>query len=232
MFQTVISVCDSHQTIWESNTAFSTTLTAFRTKVDELKGMINVQINSSKGATALKKIKLEAVVEKALTLSNVLGAYAQSSNNTELLFRNLYTRSEWMRGNSVLRIEHLKRLKEDVNAHLASLATYGLAQTDVDEFVTLIATYEELVKLPRMAIIDHKNTTKYIGELFTECDLILNGQLDRILLVFQASAPKFVSVYSDARIIIDSKGKRNKFEKPNAPLEEEDDADPGFAGAF
>lgn len=219
MYKSVLTVCAHHQAIWQENPAFAAAVASFDSKVGIVTNLVNNQLQSSKGVTAAKRHSLNATVDKALVVSNVVGAYALGANKTELLMRNLYSKTEWIKGNAITRVEHLRRLHQDATELIDALTNFGLTQQALDDLMVHILAYEELVKQPRIAIINHKHTTSLIRQEMATIDSIINGQLDRIIYVFKESHPAFFDKFQTARIIIDIKGKRSGFQEP-------DDGDP------
>lgn len=222
MYDTVQTVILGHQSTWDNNTAFTDAYNAFATKLDLLKSVAADHINSSKGVTALKKVVQQNTIEQAMILGNVLGALALKTGDTELLMRNIYSQSEWTRGSSLLKINRFKNLLADVVEHEAQLMDYGIDATAIQLFTDKLAQYEALSKQPRLSIVNRKQKTQQIAELFTEIDALLNGQIDRIIKIFKVAAPKFVSTFENARSIVDLKGKRSKFTDNDTPDEPDD----------
>ena len=222
MFDTVQSVIAQHQSAWMNNSPFSDAYNEFSTKLDSLKSLTTEYINSSKGLTAIKKVTLEKTIDQAIVLGNVIGAFALKNNDTELLMRNIYTRSEWVKGNSLIKVNRFKQLLTDAESHEADLLEYGIDSGFIQTFEASVYQFEELMKQPRIAIVGRKQLTKQIAELILEIDTLLNGQIDRIMNVFTLTDPKFFATFKNARIIVDHKGKRNKLTNKNVPKEPDD----------
>lgn len=227
MYETVISVCQAHQTTWQNTAAFNDLYTELTVKVDLVKALTLAQLTDSKGVTATKALVLDSLVEKAGILSNLLGVYALEIGDTELLMRNLYTPSEWKRGSALLRINRFRQLLNDGQANETGLLPYGVDAGFLQDFETKLEEYTTLIQQPRLAIIDHKNTTLEIKRVMRETDALLGEKMDRIIRVFGPADPRFLSKYQSARSIVDVKGKRRKPQNPETPAtdqpEEPDD---------
>lgn len=217
MFQAVSTVCEMHQTSWENNLGFSEAYVSFSNKLNLLSSLSDEQLNSSKGATATKTQLKMNLIDKAMIFSNVLGAHAMKVNNTELLERNIYARSEWKRGSGLVFIGRLKHVFQDAQEFAAGIGEFGIVPSAIQEFGDLISEFESANKKPRYLINDHKTVTQKIKSLIQEIDQILVGQMDRVLVVFESSAPDFVKTFQNARTIIDLKGKRNKSQASDEP---------------
>lgn len=226
MYETVKSVIQKHQATWSNTPAFVEAYDAFVAKLTGLIALTGEHQNSTKGTTALKREVLEKTVTQALTLGNVLGALATKIGDTKLLMRNVYTKSEWMKGGTLLRTNRFKQLLSDVQAHEQEISEYGVDPAFIQEFEASVQQYEELSKQTRTSIVSRKNTTKVLSELFKEIDEILVSQVGRILLVFNQADPEFVSTFKNARIIVDHKGKSNQTSRKDAPIEPDDGDDP------
>jgi hypothetical protein len=222
MYDTVQTVILAHQTTWNNNTAFTDAYNAFATKLDMLKSLTADHINSSKGITALKKMVQDKTIDQAMIFGNILGALALKTGDTELLMRNIYSRSEWVRGSSLLKINRFKNLLADVNKYASELVDYGIYGIEIQAFEALVTQFEGLSKQPRMSIVSRKETTQQIANLVYEIDVLLNGQIDRIVKIFKSTAPRFLQTFENARMVVDLKGKRSKFMDNDTPEEPDD----------
>lgn len=223
MYDTVQSVILKHQATWNSNPAFADAYNAFAAKLDGLKDLSTEHINSTKGATALKLEVQEKAVNQALTLGNVLGALALKIGDTELLMRNIYTHSEWLKGSSLMKMNRFKNLLSDTMDHEQALLEYGIDNAFIQDFEANILQFEMLSKQTRTSIVSRKQMTEAIANYFSEIDELLDGQVGRIILVFGQTDPKFVRIFKNARIVVDHKGKRNNYKGRVVPKEPDDD---------
>ena len=210
MFDTVHSVIAQHQVTWINNAAFSAAFYEFSSKLDELKSLTAEHLNSSKGVTALKKVVLDKTVNHAMLIGNVIGAFALRIGDTELLMRNIYARSEWYKGNVLLKASRFKNLLSDAQLHEAALEEYGVDSASIQAFAVSVNEFETLTKQPRLSIVTKKQLTDKIVALMKELDVLLHGQLERILIVFISSDPRFYAMFKNACMIVDQKGKRAK----------------------
>lgn len=225
MFETVISVCQNHQPTWQNTPAFNDLFSQLTVKVDLLKTLSLAQITDSKGITVSKALVLDNLVENAAILCSLLGAYALEIGDTELLTRNLFSPSEWRRGNALLRINRFQRLLADGQTHEMGLVPYGVDTAFLQDFEAKLDAYTQLIQQPRLAIIEHKNTTLEIKRVMNEVEAILNEKMDRVIRVFAPTDPRFVSKYKDARSILDLKGKRRKPQNSDATEQPEEPDD-------
>lgn len=208
MYDQVLNICASHASVWNGTPAFVEVHTTFSDKLAQLKAQSAVQESAVQGVTDNKRAVLQKVVSLAIVASKALSALALKNGDTELLARNIYSRSEWFRGTALLRSARLTRLLEDVNAHSTVLEDYNIDSAFTAELLVQVNTYNSATQAPRLAILNRKRATAALDRLTTEIDLLLRGQLDAITEVFRASHPDFVEDFFNARIIVDVKGKR------------------------
>ena len=217
MYQTVASVCTKHQAVWSGVPAFAEAYNSFADQVSLLKEQAIIQEMTAKGVAEHKSNVLQNVIEKAVVVSRALSALALKNIDSELLARSLQSRSEWKRGNELVRVHRLQILLTDVNANEVALTEYGITPVFIDELDALITEYVDQVHKPRLAILDRKHATLMMEQKMRNIDVLLHGHMDRIIEVFRSADLTFVERYLDARIILDAKGKRRKKEEGESP---------------
>lgn len=208
MYRRVKFICDQHETLWNGIPAFAEAYDAFSSKIATFNEQMAIQEAALMGVAARKKQTEGKVIDKAIVVSKVLSALALKSGDTELMARNLYSRSEWKRGNVLLRLNRFQILRQDITDHTTELADYGIDQVFIDAFDQLLDEYAMLAESPRLAIIKRKQATSLLDQMVREIDVLLGGQLDMMMEQFRNTAPEFFNGYFNARIIIDIRGRR------------------------
>ncbi len=208
MYNTVSTVCAQYLSVWDQTPAFVEAHTSFTEKLSLLKEQALIQESAVTGVAKNKADTLDKVVALALVAGKTLSALALKIGDIELLGRNLHSKTEWFRGNAMLRVTRLNSLLADVNEHSASLSDFGLDQAFIDHLHAMVSSYSAMVQKPRLAILERKRATAAMDRVVSEIDALLTGQLDRIMEVFRAENPGFIAKYFDARHIVDFNGKR------------------------
>ena len=209
MYNMVKIICAQNLSVWSNTPAFVEAHQLFIEKLTVLRDQLNVQETAVSGVTKSKQEVLGKVVVLALTTSKALSAYALKIGDTELLARNLYSRSEWFRGNAMLRVSRLTSLFHDATAHSSELEDYNIDSAFLAELQMRISDYNAVVQSPRVAILERKRATAALDRLSSEIDLVLTGQLDAIVESFRMNDAEFAEDYCNARIIMSLKGKRS-----------------------
>ena len=101
-------------------------------------------------------------------------------------------------------------------SHAAAMSDCGLTAVKLTDLQSAITAYGALVGGPRAAIVGRAAITEAIAAEFARVDLVLNGQLDKLVVQFEAENPQFVSAYRSARLIVAS-GSRAAGDKPTPP---------------
>lgn len=208
MYDQVAWICASNAPIWSGVPAFEEAHTQFTGKLAELRAQIVAQAAAISGVAENKQIVLDKAVALSLVASKALSALALKNGDVQLLSRNIYSRSEWFRGNALLRSARFTMLLEDVFAHATELEAYGIDAAFIASLQAQVNAYDAVIISPRKAILDRKRATTAIDRLVQELNALLSGHLDSIVEVFRENTPEFVEDYFNARIVVDLKGPR------------------------
>ena len=80
-----------------------------------------------------------------------------------------------------------------------------------------ITAFSGIMQKPRQTIASGKTVTQQLSDAFDAADLALNEELDNLIGQFQATNAKFVSDYTNARIIVDAAASHASPTPPTPP---------------
>ena len=207
MYNQVAQIISEHAPVWQANVPFTEVYTSFNAKLDALKTSIDAQF-SLKGANSIHKREAkEALINDALRIQQLFTFYAAKVDDQVLLHQVKKTVSYWKRASEInvrAQAEQLRALLED---NLAVVGNYGLAQADLDGFITRIDDFAAAASEPRAAVIQRAHVTENIGELMAQLDALLKLQLDNFVHALTATQADFVNLYDHARDVIRYRGK-------------------------
>ena len=206
MYQAVIEVCRSHQSLWESIPAYVSALEEFENRVEILRLRSGIRSNITAGVSAGKRSRLETLYDQLLVVHGALWVFATSTNNFQLMSRNKVTISDLKRLSIVRLDAHLNNIIEDINEHGEALADFGITAEYLQETIDLINQGSYNARRPRMAIIERKMLTQSLTTISHDLDNLLRLKLDKLMNLFRKSNADFYSRYHNARMIIDLRG--------------------------
>jgi uncharacterized protein YecE (DUF72 family) len=152
---------------------------------------------------------IQATVETAATVY----AYASLIGDNELLSKVDYSPS-YLKN---LRDTELKAVCQSVHTAASSVISelddYGKTQEDLDKLQKEINDFSDMLSQSRKAISTRATATSRLEELFEETDDLLKNQLDKLMITYKNSHPRFYNTYKKARQIVDM-GKHSRTEEP------------------
>jgi hypothetical protein len=222
MLQTVIRVLDGNASLYADIPVFVKT-------VNDLKGITKEieQVGGAQSKTRLQGITVEknesetALVNRIVTMANVLSVLAVDTNNVTLLPKTRVTKSLLYRSHHNEQLSIARHIHAAALAHADVLAQYGISVDAIYELESAISRYENLIGAPCAVIAETKTVTASLVYLLADTDTLLNDRLDRLMSLFKISAPDFYATYFNARNIINTAARKRK--QPEQKEEENKD---------
>ncbi len=149
---------------------------------------------------SLHELKVR-VAEKMDIMDDVLEAYADDTENVELITRVGNSKSEY------LRLPHedfetkTKNIIDLLEEHVGDMADYGLTQDQIDDVKLTFGSFQDKRNKPRSYQIASRIATQSITDLIREGSNALE-KLDRVMKRFKRSNSTFYHGYTAARSIV------------------------------
>lgn len=194
---------NDNTSLWSSVTAIGTAMTTLGTKIASIHGVRSIQEAGTKGVAIDKGSKKEDAINLAVPIIGSLIGFSKATNNSTLLKKIDYSRTDLERARDTILPDRLKIVRDEANNNLAALAPYNVTTAKVNALSAAIAAYEVMIPKPRVALNARKNATEALDKLFSELDLPLEI-LDGLVGSLQTTQPTFVETYKNSRIIVDS----------------------------
>jgi len=203
MYQSVFSVMDDFQSVWQSVPAFVSAYANFNSKLELLRVRLTEHSSTIVGVSVEKGLRLADLRERMLVTHRSLFLYGQAAGNVLLRERNRKTKSGLDKLNIAKLAVCCNELKNDLVLYGAQLSDYGITAEMIAELLPMLSGIDDLNNSPRKAILKRKSTTQSISELERALDEILRTEMDNLILVFKKNQPEFFRAFRDARIVID-----------------------------
>lgn len=222
MYNAVKRVLNMFTSRWSGLAGFAKVVSAYTNTLTALETNASLQKKNISGITIDKRDLKETLSDYAHMVAGAVHAYAQSIGNDELRKIVAFVRSDFTRMRDEVIDKEARNIHSAATEQLANLEGYGITQAVVDTLKELIDKYHEKTPQTRTALSARNTYTKAIDTLSDETDLILEGQLDKMMLQFKStdegatprpaepaaeSPADFYELYVQAREIIDL-GKR------------------------
>ena len=100
---------------------------------------------------------------------------------------------------------------------MIQFAAYGVTAAKLTALQAAITAFSGIIQKPRQTSASGKTVTQQLSDAFDAADVALNEELDNLVGQFQAANAKFVSDYTNARIIVDAAASHASPTPPTPP---------------
>lgn len=203
MMQATDAFLDANTAIWNPipiiasyKTGLSQIIESIRSSAEDQEAA-QVFIGSS-----LQQLKLR-LAEKMDILDDALEAYADDTDNADLLSRSSNSRSDY------LRLPHedfetkTRNMIDLLESNVADMSDYGFTQDQIDDVKLSLNLFQNRRGKPRSYQIASRVATTDIEELMREATVVLD-KIDRVMKRFKRTNSIFYNGYLAARTIINS----------------------------
>jgi len=211
MMLAVQQVCNNNNPVWAGLPAFVTAFGNFETAISDIAATRLEQEKDLKGIAEDKVAKEKILISKALVIAKATVAYANVTNNEVLRQEVDYSESDLLRSRDTELETKCQIIHDRANTNSAALVAYGVTAGMITALATAITDYHATIAGPRSAISVRKTQTAELESKLKGATIILTGQMDQLVSVFETSAPLFVADYTNARIVVDLGGGPNTF---------------------
>jgi hypothetical protein len=209
MFASVKGTCDENTVHINTVIQFAQSFTKFKSNTAEIEIDAQRQTTAIDGVTIEKTDAKTSLIKKTYQVAGGVFAFASKTNNPTLKRRVDYSRTDLSREPDVALKEKCQEIKNDAAALVEELKDYGIKAADIDDLQTKVDTFGEMIIKARLAIVNRKEATDHLPDLFAENDRILHEEMDKFIMLFEDTAPEFFRKYWLSREIIDV-GTRHK----------------------
>lgn len=216
MYIAVQKTCNANNTVWSGLPAFVTAFGEFETTLADIDTQRTIQEGKITGIAENKSKEEEEMRQVTIEMASAVFAYASKINDNELKEKVNYTPSDLRNSRDTILKDICQTIHDEAANVIADLADYGKTPADLTNLQKEIDDFVAILAKPRTAIGTRATATSKLIELFQQGDDLLKNQLDKLMVNFQTSEPKFFSQYQSSRIIIDL-GIRHKPEEPQEP---------------
>ena len=224
MINTTTGFCDANAAATAGISGFAGTLTVIKGKVVLINSLNQIGDGTTKGVTLDTKEIRRQMTALALKCANATLAYANSKNNNTLAALVNYTESKL----NSLKKEDVDDVCEAIHdatdLNISGASDFGVTASDVKDLQTSIDLYRTAMQDPRQALITKSQAKRKADKLIREViDMLLVGQLDKMVNTLKASNVDFWNGYKQAREIIDlgkttAKVRGNVLDENDAPI--------------
>ena len=219
MYIAVQKVCNANNSVWSGLPAFVTAFGEYETTIADIDTQRQIQEGKTTGITENKQKEEDEMIQITLEIAAAVYAYASKINDNELRDKVSYSPSDLRNSRDTILKDICQVIHDEANNVIANLADYGKTPADLTQQQSEIDDYAAILAKPRTAIGTRATATSKLVELFQQGDDLLKNQLDKLMVNYQTSEPKFYSQYQNARIIVDlgRRSRGNDDDEPETP---------------
>lgn len=203
MFLNTQEALDSNNTLWSSIPVMLSTKNNFDELIQRISDVNEKTVLNSKAVTANKTASLNALIEKAVTLSGILQAYAAVTDNMKLAGKIALTKSDITKIRETDVEAVVTPVIDEARKELANLADYGLTEELIVEAETSLDDFKTQIGQPRVVRNQAFAAMTLMEELFDAANDLVKNTLDKLMIRFKFTNTEFYSGYERARTIVD-----------------------------
>ncbi|PJJ54467.1 hypothetical protein [Hymenobacter chitinivorans] len=206
MMQATLAVLNQYAAVYTANKALGTARAELAALVQHLDPTADTQqaAHNPNSAGAVKKTTRNHLAQRAAEVAAALLAYADAQDDIRLHTAADYSEYQLRRAtdNDLPRIA--KNIHDQAKDHFAALQEQGVTQQELTELAAALAAYQAEQTAPRLATADAKANTKVLAADLRKATGLLRNRIDKFLIRYQRSEPKFHTAYQSARKVINT----------------------------
>lgn len=203
MFLATQECLDSNSPLWNMIPMLLTSKNNFDELIQRIADVNEKTISNSKAITVDKAKALQNLVEKAVTISGILQAFAAITGNIKLAGKVSITKSDITKIRETDVEAVIAPIIKAARNRLAELVDYGLSEDMVLELETSLDDFNTQIGQPRTVRNQAFAAMTLMDELFDTANDILKNKLDKLMIRFKFTNIEFYSEYERARTIVD-----------------------------
>ena len=203
MFLTTQETLDANSSLWNMIPVLLSTKNNFDELIQRIATVNEKTITNSKAVTANKAFALKNLIEKGVTLSGILQAYAAVTGNIKLAGKVALTKSDITKIRETDVEAIIAPIIEEARKELTNLVDYGLTEDMVVETETSLDDFKALIGQPRTVRNQAFAAMTLLEELFDATNDVVKNKLDKLMIRFKFTHTEFYSEYERARTIVD-----------------------------
>lgn len=173
----------------------------FQRALDKLRGASEDQLYNRTGNAEEKQIIRDQMTNQTVNISNRIRAYAYDQGNM-VLFRKVNLKKSFIeRLKDTICLDYCQLVKDEAEAILPDLATYGVLEADLTSLQEEITKYLEWLPKPRTAIVDRRIHTAAVAQFLADC-ANKAATMDVHVRMLETQYPTFFNQYFFSRKLI------------------------------
>lgn len=203
MYRSVETVLDENQNIWQVLVAFVAAVAAFKSSIQTINSLEESRNGGTKGVTASKQAKRDAMTAATLVVAGGVRAYASAHNDEELRAKVNYTPSVLRNTRDTEAATICQGIHNTANGLVANLADNGVTPQTLTDLQTKITAYNAAIGKPRTKLSNNRAAGTMLELEFEAADKVLEEQLDGMIEQFKVNQ-SFYQSYLAAREVVDN----------------------------
>jgi hypothetical protein len=210
LFRTNTETVNSVQMLKDSVDEFGATVTAIRTKSEEVS-------NASTGKTAVKSQAEDNLIAVLLPMASGLYVYAKKQNNSELKEKAKLTESQLRNVRDTALAAKGDIIASLAEAHVADLVPAGITAAMIGDLKVKVQAYLDALGARESGVAERIGARTSMEDLFAKADEILEEEIDPAMQLIRTSNPQFYNEYFTLRVVKDTGIRHEKAAPAPAP---------------
>lgn len=203
MFLTTQETLDNNSPLWNMIPVLLTVKNDLDELIQRIADVNEKTVSNSKSVTASKEAALNALIQKAVSLSGILQAYAAFTGNVKLAGKVKLTKSDIVKARETDVEALVAPVINEARKELANITDFGASEAMVVELETSLDDFNTHIGQPRTVRNQAYAAITLLDELFDTTNAVVKDKLDKLMIQFKYTQTEFYSEYERARTIVD-----------------------------
>jgi hypothetical protein len=207
MYRATEKHCGDNTEITKNMPAFVTAFNNFKAIIADINETTQAKSVVLRGIAIDKNESRQNLGSKVNEIAGLIFAFASATGNNTLKQEVNVSEARLLQNNEERFVSRCQNVYAKGVENVALLADYGINNQTLNDLRAALDDY--LAKSPntRTAASNRKTLNANLTVLFKQADTVLKEQMDKLIVVFRAEHPDFVTTYETNRIIIDAGSK-------------------------
>jgi hypothetical protein len=219
MLQAALGVLNEHAALFTPNKAFGK---AHQELADLVARLDPTAERQQRAATpeqpaAVKKATRLTLAQRGGEVAAALLALADELHDVRLHTDSDYSPSQLARKSDIDLLRIAQNLHQRATEHAQALADQDVSADELDALQEAIQAFKAEQTAPRLTIAEGKAHKQEINADLRQATALLRNRVDKFMVRYRRSQPKFHTAYESARQTINTAARAPKAPKPAAP---------------
>lgn len=202
MYHGVQSHLNQNKELWTVVPAMVEIVNDFEALLAKIETYQQLIKGNKNGITKQKAAQQDVIIAHTYELSSLVYVAATKKNDMVLAAQVNFTPTKLLKKRDSTLVATCLSFVETATGHLAELSDYPITAEELLVLKEEINRFAENISSGRVSVSEGKAANENMKQVFLQVDALLKNQLDRMMVRYRKTKPKFFAMYHELRRII------------------------------